>query len=336
MMATSTVRACVACSSSGIREKRILSPYRREADGATSCKLLRISWAFGGIQVPRQSARAVLLPVAYDLTTTYGTGARGGPRALLEASTHMELFDEELGFAPTDVGLHTAEIVEQIASGPEGMVRCVSDLVGEILDEGRFPILVGGDHSVTIGAFMALSERKRQVTILHLDAHADLREEYQGTPFSHACVMARGRERFPCVSVGIRSLSEPEWNRVQHDRLAVFPARRLREDREEFLAEVEPLLARPIYLTLDLDVLDPSILPSTGTPEPGGLSWEEILWVVRSLTKGKEVVGFDIMELSPIPGLRAPDFLAAKLLNKIFGLACPPGPHAPGRALHQG
>ncbi len=282
-------------------------------------------WAFGGVQVPREEARAVLLPVAYDLTTTYGTGARNGPRALLEASTHMELFDEELGFTPSDVGVHTAEIVDQIASGPEGMVRLVSRLLGEILDEGRLPILVGGDHSLTIGAFLAFEERKRPVTVLHLDAHADLREEYQGTPFSHACVMARGRERFPCVSVGIRSLSEPEWKRVQFERLAVFPARRIREDREEFLAEVSPLLARPIYLTLDLDVLDPAILPSTGTPEPGGLAWEEVLWLVRSLTAGREVVGFDVMELSPIPGFRAPDFLAAKLLNKILGYTCPPG-----------
>lgn len=243
----------------------------------------------------------------------------------------MELFDEELGFSPTDVGLHTAEIVEQIASGPDAMVRFVADLVGEVLDEGRLPILVGGDHSVTIGAFLALEERKRKVTILHLDAHADLREEYQGTPFSHACVMARGRERFPCVSVGIRSLSEPEWHRVQKERLAIFPARRLKEDRQALLAEVEPLLARPIYLTLDLDVLDPSILPSTGTPEPGGLSWEELLWVIRSLTRGKEVMGFDIMELSPIPGLNAPNFLAAKLLNKILGIACPPGAAGSGR-----
>jgi agmatinase len=289
------------------------------------------AWAFGGMQVPREEARAVLIPVAYDLTTTYGTGARNGPRSLLEASTHMELFDEELGFSPVDVGLHTLEIVDQIASGPEGMIRTVSELVGEVLDEGRFPIMVGGDHSLTIGAFRALAERKRSITVLHLDAHADLRAEYQGTPYSHACVMARGRELFPCVSVGIRSLSEPEWRKVQHDRLALFPARRIREDREEFLAEVGPLLARPIYLTLDLDVLDPSLLPSTGTPEPGGLTWEEVLWIIRSLTAGREVIGFDMMELSPIPGLRAPDFLAAKLLNKILGYTCPPGGGAAAR-----
>lgn len=283
------------------------------------------AWAFGGLQLPREEARAVLIPVAYDLTTTYGAGARNGPRSLLEASTHMELFDEELGFSPIDVGLHTEEIVDQIASGPERMVREVAERIGEVLDEGRFPILVGGDHSLTIGSFLALEERRQSITVLHLDAHADLREEYQGTRYSHACVMARGRERFPCVSVGIRSLSEPEWVRVQQERLALFPARRIREDREEFLAEVGPLLARPIYLTVDLDVLDPSILPSTGTPEPGGLLWEEVLWVIRSLTKGRVVVGFDLMELSPIPGLRAPDFLAAKLLNKILGYTCPPG-----------
>ncbi len=282
-------------------------------------------WAYGGFQVPRAEARAVLIPVAYDLTTTYASGARNGPRALIEASTHMELFDEELGFAPTDVGVHTLEIQEQIASGPEAMARHVASLVAAVIEEGKLPILVGGEHSLSIGAILALEELRRPVTILQLDAHADLREEFQGTTFSHACVMARARERFPCVQVGIRSLSEPEYQRVQRDRLPLFPARRLREDREVFLRDIAAFLGPRIYLTVDLDVLDPSILPSTGTPEPGGLLWEEILWVVRSLTRGREVVGFDLMELSPIPGIHAPDFLAAKLLNKILGYVCPPG-----------
>lgn len=281
-------------------------------------------WAFGGIQTPRDDARAVILPIAYDLTTSYRTGARDGPRALIDASTHMELFDQEMGYSPIDIGVHTSEILEQVASGPEGMVRRIADEVGGVLREGRIPILVGGDHSVSIGAFLALEEFAPDVTILQFDAHADLREEFQGTPYSHACVMARARERFPAVQIGIRSLSEPEFERVQREHLSVFPSSRIKEDREGLVQDVRPLLGSRLYVTIDLDCLDPSILPATGTPEPGGLLWEEILWLVRTLVREREVVGFDIVELSPFPGFHAPDFLAAKLLYKVLGYTCPP------------
>ncbi len=281
-------------------------------------------WAFGGVQTPYQEARVVIVPVAYDLTTSYGPGARFGPRALLNASANVELFDDELGFSPTDVGVHTSDIIEQIVAGPERMIEAVADAIGGVLDDGRFPVLVGGDHSLSVGAFRALATREKSLTILQLDAHADLREEYQGSPFSHACVMARARELFPCVQVGIRSISAPEFERVQRERLPLFPARRCHDDREAVVREAISCLGQRIYLTIDLDVLDPSILPSTGTPEPGGFRWDEICWFVRELTKGREVVGFDLMELAPIPGLHAPDFMAAKLLNKVLGLTCPP------------
>jgi agmatinase len=281
-------------------------------------------WAFGGVQTPYEEARAVIVPVAYDLTTSYGPGARFGPRALLNASANVELFDDELGFSPTDVGVHTSDIIEQIVAGPERMIEAVAEAIGGVLDDGRFPVLVGGDHSLSVGAFRALAAREKSLTILQLDAHADLREEYQGSPFSHACVMARARELFPCVQVGIRSISAPEFERVRRERLPLFPARRCREDREAVAREAVSFMGPRIYLTIDLDVLDPSILPSTGTPEPGGFRWDEICWFVRELTKDRDVVGFDLMELAPIPGLHAPDFMAAKLLNKVLGLTCPP------------
>ncbi len=282
------------------------------------------SWAYGGVQVPLEGARAVVIPVAYDLTTTYAPGARFGPRALLQASANVELFDEELGFSPTDVGLHTMRVMEQVASGPEAMISRVSETVSQVLSEGRFPILVGGEHSISIGAFRALQQTGADVTVLQLDAHADLRHEYQGSRFSHACVMARAREIFPCVQVGIRSISEPEYRRVREERLPVFWGRGLHGDREGVARSITSMLGESIYLTIDLDVLDPSIFPSTGTPEPGGLLWEEILWLIRTLTRGRKVVGFDMMELSPIPSLHAPDFLAARLLNKVLGYTCPP------------
>jgi agmatinase len=282
------------------------------------------AWAFGGVQFPPEEARVVVIPVAYDLTTTYAPGARFGPRALLSASTNMELFDEELGYSPIDVGVHTMGIIEQIASGPDAMVARVAETISEVLRDGRFPILVGGEHSLTIGAVRALKETGRKVTILQFDAHADLRQEYQGSRYSHACVMARARETFPCVQIGIRSMSEPEHRWIRESRLPLFTARRVHEERQAVVQEILPLLGDDLYLTIDLDVLDPSILPSTGTPEPGGLSWEEILWLIRTLTLRRNVVGFDLMELSPIPALSAPDFLAAKLLNKVLGYTCPP------------
>jgi agmatinase len=281
-------------------------------------------WAFGGVQTSYEEARAVVIPVAYDLTTSYGPGARFGPRALLHASTNVELFDDELGFSPTDVGVHTLDIIEQIVAGPERMIDTVAEAIGGVLDDGHFPILVGGDHSLSVGAFRALAARESSITILQFDAHADLREEYQGSPFSHACSMARARELFPCVQVGIRSISAPEFDRVRRERLPLFPARRCHDEPEAVVREASAFLGPRIYLTIDLDVLDPSILPSTGTPEPGGLRWDEICRFVRDLTRGREVVGFDLMELAPIPGLHAPDFMAAKLLNKVLGLTCPP------------
>lgn len=280
--------------------------------------------AFGGVPCALAEARAVVIPVPYDLTTSYRTGARDGPRALIEASTHMELFDQELGFSPIDIGVHTAEPLEQAAAGPGAMVRRIAEEIGQTLREKRIPIVVGGDHSVSIGAFMALEDLAPDVTILQFDAHADLREEFQGTPYSHACVMARARERFPAVQIGVRSLSEPEFRRIQAERLPVFPVARFREDREELVREALGFLGARLYITIDLDCLDPSILPATGTPEPGGLLWDEILWLVRTLVHDREVVGFDLVELSPIPGFHAPDFLAAKLLYKVLGYTCPP------------
>jgi agmatinase len=278
-------------------------------------------WAYGGLQVPWEEAEIVLIPVAYDLTTSYGTGTRHGPQALLQASAQMELYDEELGDTPTAVGVHTLAPMEQVASGPREMVERVAAAVGKVLDAGKMPVLIGGDHSVSIGAFRAMAERSVSATIVQLDAHADLRNEYQGSPFSHACVMARARERFDCVQIGIRSGSDLEFERVRRDRLALFTARQLPKIADGNYGQITDLLAPRVYLTIDLDVLDPSIMPATGTPEPGGLQWGEFLAVVRAVTRDRDVIGFDIVELAPIPGLHAPDFAAARLLNKMLGYA---------------
>jgi len=188
--------------------------------------------SFLGVQEPIERAAVVVLPVPYDLTTTYQPGARFGPRALLTASLNVELFDEELRWDPSRVGIHTLEPLEPLAVGPQAMVPLIREQVEEIFLAGKFPIVLGGDHSVSIGALEALARRWENPWVLQIDAHADLREEYQGSPFSHACVMARARESFPCVQVGVRSWSAEEdaalWERPER----VILAREAEEDPE--------------------------------------------------------------------------------------------------------
>ncbi|MBM3316239.1 MAG: agmatinase [Candidatus Eisenbacteria bacterium] len=274
--------------------------------------------SFLGVQEPIERAAVVVLPVPYDLTTTYQPGARFGPRALLTASLNVELFDEELRWDPSRVGIHTLEPLEPLAVGPQAMVPLIREQVEEIFLAGKFPIVLGGDHSVSIGALEALARRWENPWVLQIDAHADLREEYQGSPFSHACVMARARESFPCVQVGVRSWSAEEdaalWERPER----VILAREAEEDPEAAAERLLSVLGDPVYLTIDLDGLDPSILPATGTPEPGGLRWFTLTHLLRRVAESRHVVGCDVTELSPIPGFIAPDFLAARLVLKVI------------------
>lgn len=277
--------------------------------------------AFLGVQESFERAAVVVLPVPYDLTTTYQPGARFGPRALLTASLAVELFDEELRWDPSLIGIHTLEPLEPLASGPQAMVPIVREQVEEILLAGKFPIVLGGDHSVAIGACEALGRRYTNPWVLQIDAHADLRQEYQGSPFSHACVMARARESFPCVQAGLRSWSEEEDAALWEHPERVFLARELEEDPEGAVERLLGVLGDPVYLTLDLDGLDPSILPATGTPEPGGLRWFTVTHLLRRVAESRHLVGCDVTELSPIPGFIAPDFLAARLVLKVISYA---------------
>jgi len=258
-------------------------------------------------------ARVAIIPVPYDGTSTWLKGADRGPEAIIDASAHLELYDIETGSEPYRRGVLTDSPVTE-GSTPEAMAQAVEQRVAGHLQKGRFPVVLGGEHSVAIGAMRAAAARHAGVSFLQLDAHADLRPEYEGSSFNHACVMARARELGPIVQVGIRSLDASELQGLDPRR--VFYAERLR-GRRGWARQVVRSLGRQVYLTLDLDVFDPSIMPSTGTPEPGGLGWYQVLELAARLFREREVVGCDVVELAPSSN-RTPDFLAAKLVYKLL------------------
>ena len=279
-------------------------------------------FSFCGIDgVKFEDAKVVVLPVPYDSTTSYNPGARNGPHAMIDASRHMELYDEELGFSPSDVGIFTLDELEPSMKSPEDMVARVEAAVSEILEAGKQPLMLGGEHSISLGAIRAMSAHNESVSVLALDAHADLRDEYGGTKYSHACVMRRASEICDVAQLGIRSLSAGEAEFMKGGK-APFTGlmNRIREDGlDTCLGEALDSIGKDVYVSIDLDALDPSILPATGTPEPGGFLWDEVLHILRETCKKKRILGFDIVELSPIPGNPASDFTAAKLAYKLIG-----------------
>lgn len=281
---------------------------------------------FGGLpeDLSRRAGSAVLvLPIPYEQTTSYGSGARGGPRAILAASRNLELYDEEYGGEPAERGIHTLPAIETHAEGPSAMRRRITEVVTSIRRDAQLLVALGGEHSITPGIVDGIAVRTPDITVVQFDAHADLRDSYQDTRESHACAMRRVLETHPVVSVGIRSLSSEEAAFAQKRRLPSIPASAFAGPGRDLDALAARLLAaietEEVYLTFDLDVLDPSILPATGTPEPGGLGWYEALHLLKTLAVSRRIVAADIVELAPIPGLSGPDFLAAKLVYKIIG-----------------
>jgi len=280
---------------------------------------------FGGLEgefAALTTARAVVLPVPYDATTTYQGGTRLGPAAILAASRNMELWDEEVG-AVYRRGIHTLPELEPEASGPAAMVERVEQVVGWILDQGKLPAILGGEHSITAGAVRAALRRHRGLSVLQIDAHGDMRDRYLGTPHSHACVMRRVRELVPATSVGIRSLSEEEAEYLASHPAPIWSVRQFRALGRNF-GPILASLTDEVFVTFDLDGLDPSVLPATGTPEPGGLDWYEAVDLLRAVSGRARIVGFDVVELSPLPGHVASDFLAARLVYRLMGLALAP------------
>lgn len=283
------------------------------------------SISFGGIADKYSSwknSSFAVIPYPIDLTTTYMTGARNGPRAIIEASGHMELFDEENKVESYRAGIFTSTEVPLVTTGPLAMLKAVERRVRSIVKAGKFPVLLGGEHSGTCGAVAALRKKYGELTVLQFDAHADLRDTYLGTPWNHACVGRRIVDAgAKLVQVGIRSMSEEEDRFLKkEEKVKTFYASELKENLGDVTKGIVSSLSGDVYITIDLDAFDPGIMPSVGTPEPGGLSWFEAVDILRDvMLSGCNIVGFDIMELAPIPGMVAPDFLAAKLCYRMMG-----------------
>ena len=261
-----------------------------------------------------ENAGIVVVPVAYDGTSTWVKGADKGPKAIIEASANMELYDIETDSEVYKQGIYTEDAIAGDITTKE-MIDAVSGTVRYYLEEGMFTVVIGGEHSVSIGSIKAHAKHHKELTVLQLDAHADLRDEYDGSRYNHACVMARAKELCPIVQVGIRSMDSSEKDFM--DKSGVFLAKDI-YDSTDWIKKVVSKLSDNVYITIDLDVFDPSIMPSTGTPEPGGLLWYDVLALLKAVSDKKNVVGFDVVELCPDGRSKAPDFLAAKLIYKLL------------------
>jgi agmatinase len=263
------------------------------------------------------SARVVVLPVPLDRTTSYVAGTRNGPHEILVASSHMELWDEETESDVSTIGIHTLpEMGFPFASIDEVMAE-IRRVASEIISRDKFPVFLGGEHSITGPIVAAMAQKYSGLSVLQIDAHADLRDIYMGTPHNHACAMRRALEYARATQVGIRSLSPEEAAAAPTLPTEIFYDFNMRNE-ENWIERVVDSLGETVYITIDVDGLDPAIMPATGTPEPGGLTWYEALALLRRVIESRNVVGCDLVELAPLPGVVAPNFLCAKLIYKIL------------------
>jgi agmatinase len=270
-----------------------------------------------------ETARAVLLPVPWEATTSYGGGTRQGPRAILDASRFIELYDQELDAEPgAEIGIHTLPSLELARAGAcEAMEELghAYDRVAEAAGD-RFLVMLGGEHAVSSPAILAQARRHPgRLSVLQMDAHADLRPEYEGTPCSHASAMARVLPEADVVGVGIRAVSREEVVLSRASDASTLVWAEDMQGGDGWMDRALEALGDTVYLTFDVDYFDPSLVPSTGTPEPGGGTWYETLRFLRRVFREKDVVAADVVELAPVPGLHAPDFLVAKLVYKLLG-----------------
>lgn len=264
-------------------------------------------------------SRYVILPVGYEKTTTFGRGTAAGPRAIISASQEVELYDEELRIEPYRSGIITLKEIEITEMEPEDAVGRIATVAKNLLDDKKFIITLGGEHTVSVGLVRAYAKAYPDLSVLQIDAHADLRETYQGWHYSHACTMRRIRDIVNItVGVGIRSMSAEESRVVEREAVPTFFASDV-VGNDTWHESVIECLSDHVYLTIDLDGFDPSIMPGVGTPEPGGLGWYESLKFLRKLCMRKELVGFDVVELMPIKGSLVSEFTAAKLIYKLVG-----------------
>lgn len=263
-------------------------------------------------------ARFVVLPIPYDSTTSYSAGAREGPQAILAASRQVELFDEELRIEAYRAGVATLEPVEPNMAGPEAMHHSLFRVASRVVRAGKFLLGLGGDHSVSSALVRAAMQRRRKLSVLQVDAHGDLRDSYQGTPYSHACVMRRIVELgATIVPVGIRAISAEEHAFMRKTGITPITARECHSD-DTWVDRVLNTLGDFVYVTIDIDGFDPSFAPGTGTPEPGGLDWFQVTSLLRLVAAEKQIVGADIVEVAPLSGQTVTQFLAARLAYKLI------------------
>jgi agmatinase len=272
---------------------------------------------FGGTDIKyadAKTANILLQSIPYDGTSTWGKGADRGFAAFMEAAENMELYDIETDSEVYQEGIHVLPELTGFTS-PEEMYREVYQRTKQLLEQQKFLTFFGGEHSISIGVIDAYCDAYPDITILQIDAHADLRPAYDGSEFNHACALYRASKRANLLQVGIRSMDITEKPHMNVDQ--VYFAHDIWEV-SDWMSRAIGQMTDQVYITFDLDALDPSIMPSTGTPEPGGLDWYTTIEFLRRVFEGKEVVGFDIVELAPIENLRAPQFLAAKLYYKML------------------
>lgn len=268
-------------------------------------------------------ARAVIVPFGLEASVSYGGGTAAGPDAIIKASHQVELFDEDLWCEPCrNIGIATLAPFPIADSVPAALDQ-IEAVTEALLDAGKFPLILGGEHSVTAGAIRPFARRYDELAVLHFDAHADLRDGYDNEHYSHAAALRRvlDHDNINLVSVGIRNISAEEipFLEANRNRVSIHWGKdRAGYDPAAIAAELGD---RPVFITVDLDGFDSSLMPATGTPEPGGLFWQDVIGIIRETARTHEIVGADVMELAPIEGWHACDFLAAKLAYKILGYA---------------
>lgn len=284
-------------------------------------------FTFCGVRnTPLQEAKAVIVPVPFDSTQSYRPGARYGPESIIDASRFMELFDHELECSPVDVGIHTMSGVEPVRGNARKTIDRVSTVLSELFRKGKLPIVLGGEHTVSVPVTFSAKEVHEDLGVLCLDAHSDLRDSYEGSSFSHACTVRRMWEATPNLTVvGVRSCSREEWDLIRENDLMVHfwkegqPRRPNLKSMDGALESVLSEPERPLHLSIDLDVFNPADLPAVGTPEPSGPHYDDLLPRIRRIVQECNLVAVDMVELNPIQGDNRSQFLAARLIYKILG-----------------
>ncbi|MFH0738057.1 MAG: agmatinase [Candidatus Micrarchaeota archaeon] len=278
---------------------------------------VRAPYAFMGYQCRLDESKVAVMQVPYDGTTSFMAGTRYGPHAIITASRQVEFYDRELDReAAFDLGIHTLDELEPDMGSAEKTVKRVEEQADEVLEAGKFPVMFGGEHSVSVGMVRALSKKHKDLSVLQIDAHADLRDEYEGTKYNHACAMRRIRESVKTtVHVGIRSVCREELDHIKKAKIEDHIHWAPDFDEKKIISQ----LTGEVYVSIDLDGFDPADCPGVGTPEPGGLKWAQALKLLKQVSQKKKIVGFDVVELLPIPGSVQSEFFAAKLAYKLLG-----------------